>query len=189
MKVLLYSWDAYSERGLYKALGEMGHKVLIYSKKIKNHLMDEEFLTELALLLVQERVELVISYDFFPMVSMACRAAHIKYASWIFGTPHYSLYCDAVFYEGNYIFCFDYMQYQMVQRIGAAHVYHLPLAVEPALFEASIRERKVRPVGDVSFVGMLYTGDGNYFEQIAEMPDYMKGYIEGLCEAQLKVYG
>lgn len=189
MKILLYEWEAYSERGLYKALKEMDHEVLTYSRKIQNHLVDEGFLTELALILVQEKVALVISYDFFPMVSMACRAAHIKYASWIFGTPHYSLYCDEVFYEGNYIFCFDRLQYQSVKENGVEHVYHLPLAVDPDLFVKSIRNRQEKPTGDVSFVGMLYTGKGNYFEQIAELPDYMKGYIEGLCEAQLKVYG
>ena len=67
MKVLLYQWDAYSERGLYKAMIEMGHEVVPYARKIEHHFMDEKFLSELVVLLVQQKVELIISYDFFPV--------------------------------------------------------------------------------------------------------------------------
>lgn len=189
MKILLYQWDAYSERGLSKAIKEMGHELLTYSRKIEHHLLDEKFLTELVLLLVQENVELVMSFDFFPLVSMACKAAHIKYVSWVFGTPHYSLYCDAVFYEGNYIFCFDRFQYQMVRESGVEHVYHLPLAVDTELFAESICKSTEQEKHEIAFVGMMYTGKNNYFEQIKELPEYLNGFIEGLCEAQLKVYG
>jgi len=189
VKVLLYQWEAYSERGLYKALIEMGHEVVTYSRKIEHHFLDEKFLSELVVLLVQEKVELIMSYDFYPLLAMAGHAAHIKYASWVFGTPHYSLYCDAALYPGNYIFCFDRQQAEMIRTARIENVYHLPLAVDTDMFADSILNNKDNCENDISFVGMMYTGKTNYFEQIKPLPDFLKGFIEGLCEAQLNVYG
>lgn len=189
MKVLLYQWDAYSEHGLYKAMIEMGHEVVPYARKIEHHFMDEKFLSELVVLLVQEKVDLIISYDFFPLLSMAGQATKIKYAAWVFGTPHYSLYCDTALYPGNYIFCFDRYQAESVKAAGVKNVYHLPLAVDTELFADSISSNGNEYKNDISFVGMMYTGEGNYFEKIKPLPDYLKGFIEGLCESQLKVYG
>lgn len=189
MRILLYKWEAYSERGLENALKEMGHTVRGYGRKIQNHLLDEEFLKELALLLVEEKIEAVVSFDFFPMVSMACQAAKIKYISWIFGEPHYSLYSDTVFYEGNYIFCFDSSQCEKLQKMGGKHIYHLPLAVDVSLFQKTLTVSNKKYQKDISFVGSLYMDERNYFDQITGLSQYVRGYIEGLCEAQLKIFG
>ena len=169
-----------------KRLNSVGELLVFRSCRV---LLDEKFLKELVLLLIEQKVELVISFDFFPLVSMACKAARIKYASWVYGTPHYSLYCDAVFYEGNYVFCFDKCQYLEMQNYGIEHIYHLPLAVDTELFAESIKKSTCQDKNEISFVGMMYTGKYNYFDQINGLPEYLKGYIEGLCEAQLKVYG
>lgn len=189
MRILLYKWEAYSERGLENALKEMGHTVRGYGRKIQNHLLDEEFLKELALLLVEEKMEAVVSFDFFPMISMACQAAKIKYISWIFGEPHYSLYSETVLYDGNYIFCFDSCQCEKVRKLGGKHIYHLPLAVDVPLFQEKLAVRNTKYQKDISFVGSLYMDERNYFAQISGLSEYVRGYIEGLCETQLKIFG
>lgn len=188
MRLLLYEWEAYSEKALYRGLVEAGYEVISYKRSIKNHQMDEAFLTELALKLVSERVDFVLSFDFFPLVSMACKAAKRPYAAWIFGAPHYSLYNEIVREAHNYIFCFDRIQAQNLMKQGCEHVYHLPLAADTLMLEKATRQ-KWHERDELSFVGTLYTDDRNYFAQMPNLPDYVKGFIEGLCEAQLLLYG
>lgn len=189
MKIILYEWDAYGERGLYRGLQSMGFDISIYNRKIKNHLADDEFLTELTLMIVNHAINAVISFNYFPLIAMACKAAKVKYISWIFSEPHFSLYSDTVFFDTNYIFCFDYVQMQKLQEYGVPHAYHQPLAVDTELFEESIQSDENKRCDDISFVGTLYTDERDYFSQIPYLPEYIKGYVEGICEAQLKVYG
>lgn len=188
MKILLYQWEAYGERALYGALCRVGLDVQTYSRKIENHLQDEAFLTELVYKLVQERVQAVISFNFFPLLSMACQAVKIPYISWIFGAPDYGLYVDTVLGDYNFVFCFDAVQAEKLQMAGAKHAYHLPLAVDTQMFQNIIVKRGKQREG-ISFVGNLYTDDNYYFEQIKNLPEYISGYVDGLCEAQMQIYG
>ena len=76
-----------------------------------------------------------------------------------------------------------------MQREGMKNLYHLPLAV-----------RADRPVGqrsgvlasftgaDISFVGRIYDKK-NFYDQIQYLPEWLKGYLEGLMEAQKQVWG
>ena len=189
--VLLYQWDAYGERSLEKALREKGCYVKTFNKPIQNHLEDEDFLEEISIILKEDKIEPDISFDFFPVIAKACKVTKKIYISWVFGCPHYSLYCDPVFYEENFIFCFDRQQCNELKGWGVKNAYHLPLAVDSEIFMKAIEKQKKGYCKsmDVSFVGSLYTDERNYFEQIPYLPDYIKGYIEGLCEAQLKIYG
>lgn len=188
MKILLYQWEAYGERALCEALCRAGLDVRTYNRNIENHLQDEAFLTELVYKLVQEKIQAVISFNFFPLVSMASQAARIPYISWIFGAPHYSLYCDTVLGDYNFVFCFDAVQTKKLQMAGAKHVYHLPLAADTQMFQRAISGHG-KQKESISFVGNLYTDENYYFEQIKNLPEYVKGYIDGLCEAQTQLYG
>lgn len=189
MQILLYQWEAYGERGLLKGLREMGYSVTVYDKKINNYMCDEKFYEELLKLIICKNIEIVISFNFFPLISDICKQANRKYVSWIFSNPHYSLYCDSIFYNGNYIFCFDREQFNEFRNYGIEHVYHLPLAVDCELFAKVIKSGEELRKYDISFVGTLYSDERDYFGQIKDLPDYVKGYTEGICEAQLKIFG
>lgn len=187
MKILFYDWEALSQKGLIKGLMEMGHEVITYSKKIKNHLMDETFLEELAVKLVKEDIELAMSFNFFPMVSMACRASKRAYISWVYSCPHYPLYTEASGYEGNFFFIFDRNLARKLISDGLPNVFHLPLAVDYTVFQKGITYRAEEM--EISFVGSLYTDERNYFDQIQDLPPYLKGYVDGICDAQRNVFG
>ncbi|HKM35319.1 MAG TPA: glycosyltransferase [Lachnospiraceae bacterium] len=189
MKIILYEWEAYGEQGLHRGLESMGFNVSTYKRKIKNHLADNEFLTELTLMIVNNTMDAVISFNYFPLIAMACKAAKVKYLSWIFSEPHFSLYSDTVFFDSNYIFCFDHVQMEKLKAYGVTHAYHQSLAVDTELFEESIYNEKNKSTDEISFVGTLYTDERDYFSQIPFLPAYIKGYVEGICEAQMKVYG
>ncbi|WP_337461966.1 glycosyltransferase [Jutongia sp.] len=40
---------------------------------------------------------------------------------------------------------------------------------------------------DISFVGSLY--ENNYYEQITYLPAHLKGYLDGICRAQMQLFG
>ena len=40
---------------------------------------------------------------------------------------------------------------------------------------------------DISFVGSLY--ENNYYEQITYLPAHLKGYLDGICRAQMQLSG
>lgn len=188
MKILLYQWEAYGERALYAALCRVGLEVRTYNRKMKNQLQNESFLTELVCKLVQEEIQGVISYNFFPLIAMACQAVKIPYISWIFGAPDYGLYSDMVLGDYNFVFCFDRVQAEKLEMAGAKHAYHLPLAVDTQMFQHVIAAGG-KQKESISFVGNLYTDENYYFGQIKNLPEYVKGYIDGLCEAQTQLYG
>lgn len=187
MRFLLYDWDALSQRGLVKALEKKGHEVIWYNKKIENHILDENFVKELAVAIATQKIDVVISFNFFSQVSLACQALKKIYVSWIYSCPHYYLESKTAFYEGNLIFVFDRAYANYFANKGFPNVFHLPLAVDPDEFK---RPKGNRRFGyDVSFVGSLYANEKNYFEEIKGISQYWLGYVEAMCEAQTKVYG
>lgn len=189
MKILLYRWNAYSEVGLLKCLKEKGHTVVEFDKKIENHIENSEFCECLEKEIINENIEIVISFNYFPLISTVCERSAIRYISWIFSNPDYALYSNNIFYEGNYIFCFDKEQCLELKKYGVKHIYHLPLGVDSELFTQSISQENKEMISDVSFVGTLYTDERDYFKEISYLPEYIRGYIEGVCESQLNVIG
>lgn len=189
MKILLYRWNAYSELGLLKGLKEKEHTVIEFNKKIKNHLYDDEFVEELKKIIIKEDFDLIISFNYFPCITNACRETDRKYISWIFSSPHVSLYCNDIFYDGNYIFCFDRDQCTELRSYGVDHAYHLPLGVDYTIFLPAIKANTTKIGSDISFVGTLYTDERDYFSEISFLPEYVRGYIEGICESQLNLFG
>lgn len=135
MKFLLYDWEALTQKGLIKALEKLGHTVVRYNRKIENHILDEPFIRDLAVKLATDGIDVVISFNFFSQVSLACQAMKKIYLSWIYSCPHYYMETGAAYYEGNFFFVFDrnYANY-FIQK-GFPNVYHLPLAVDPEVFE------------------------------------------------------
>ena len=47
----------------------------------------------------------------------------------------------------------------------------------------SLKQKKY----DISFVGSLY--ENNYYEQITYLPAHLKGYLDGICRAQMQLSG
>ena len=42
---------------------------------------------------------------------------------------------------------------------------------------------------DISFVGAMYNEKHNLYERLDNLPQWVKGYLDGIMAAQLKVYG
>ena len=91
------------------------------------------------------------------------------------------------------MFVFDRAQYEDIRAYNPDHIFHYPLAVDTELKQRVIADavsggKAERYCCDTSFVGSLYT-EKNPMSKLPGSPSYLKGFMDGLCEAQLRVYG
>ena len=159
-----------------------------FPEKMSNYHADALFAKKMIDILHEKNIGIVFSYDYFPLISMICDINEIPYVSWIYDCPQYTLLSKTITGKYNYIFCFDIIFSERLRKFGAVHCYHFPLAGD------GDNERKVKECRidqyqcDISFVGNLYNEKKNRLRKI-KLNSYFEGYVEGLIQAQLKVYG
>ena len=91
----------------------------------------------------------------------------------------------------NKVFLFDRQLYNDFHHINPDGIFHIPLATNvrdnyATATMASAADR-ARFSSDISFIGSLYS-EKCLYNQIT-LPEKMRGYVDGLIEAQLLVYG
>lgn len=142
--------------------------------------------------LLEHPVDFVFSINFFPFISEVCNIFHLPYLCWSVDSPVMELYSTAISRPYNRIFLFDHAQYEEIAPHNPDHVFHLPLAVNVTQKQQAIstatKEMQKRFTSKLSFVGSLYSEKCPY-DRLTDPSDYLRGYLEGLMEAQLKVYG
>lgn len=183
------------------------HQVVKCSFSFQNYEEDEGFTQQLSEVVKKYACEVIISFDFFPLLAKIAENFHIKYVSWIYDCPNWTLYSPSAKSVYNYVFVFDRVQYQELKNLGIPHLYHFPLAVNTRRLSGMLEfpwecggtdNRGAREAGTdslgtreeypvVSFVGSLY--EKNFYDQIQFLPQYLKGYLEGAMQAQQRVYG
>lgn len=187
--ILVYCWEALSEQMAIRAIKEAGHRVVIVSGKMKDYHADAEFAQRFMVALHAQKVDMVFSYDYFPLISMICEMNHVPYASWIYDCPQYTLLSKTISNSCNHIFCFDELYTVRLQNAGAQHVYHFPLAADMDMYERARRDDSEKEYAcDISFVGGLYNGEKNRLLH-TKLSEYAEGYVEGLLYAQKEICG
>ncbi len=130
--------------------------------------IDEEDSQSIYDKLCENGIDVAITMDFSPAVSDACMKKGAKYVSWIYDAPQQALFNNQIKNDCNYIFSFDKEQVNDIERLGASHVFHFPLATNH--FRNSglvIEENDLKRYGcDISFVGNLYNDD--YYLRVYE---------------------
>lgn len=172
MKLLMFSWNANNEQVLADNLRKAGFELVIYDKPCKHYTRDIELASDMIPFIHAQGVESVISFNYFPILSMICHTCRIPYFSWVYDCPHFTLYAKQIILPCNHIGLFDR---EMVKRLQEAYriptVFHAPLAVDTGYFEKVIRTKNktaekafAKYECDVSFVGSLYTDEHNYYD-------------------------
>lgn len=188
-KLLFYQWGAINESGLKTVLERNKIDYCIFAGKMKDYHVDALFAKEFLGFVHQEQIDVVFSLDYFPLISMLCDMNNIPYLSWIYDSPMYTLYSKTITNEMNYIFCFDEKYTMYLQQLGAKHCIHFPLAADAERLIDIKKAGQFKTYScDISFVGNLYNEKKNRFRSVA-FSDYTKGYLDGIMESQLKVYG
>lgn len=189
MNVFLYSWNCNSEEDFCESLNNLGYKYTKFAYPIKDYEADSEFLEKCIGEIRKASYDCIFSFDYFPLLSDAAEKEGILYFSWVYDCPHYTLYSEKLYNKCNRIFFFDRVQYLEFKQRGLDNGFYLPLAVNVNRLDKLLGEavRCVDYEHDISFVGSLY--NNNLYKSFPKLPEYVKGYLEGIIAAQSQVYG
>lgn len=189
MKILFYDMGSYTASDLIYYLEKADHTCKTVYYHFANKYNDDFFCERFTKYLKEDTFDAVFSVNFFPLVAKLCHELRIRYISWSYDSPLEIGLQDYFAYDTNYIFLFDRLEASQYQAMGYEQVFHLPLAVNTkrldALSYTSQQQTKYR--ADISFVGRLYHSPLDTLLFCAD--DQTKGYIEGILQAQLRVYG
>ncbi len=184
MKILFLNWPCYGAENWIYELVNQGHEITDLKVSSLSEDDDIEYKQQLIDIVINGEYEALCSFNFFPLVSIIARETNCRYISWVYDSPLLHIYSLEVRSPFNYIFLFDKKQYAELHQKGVKTVYHLPLAGVSGLSDYN----DIAYCSDITFVGKLYRSD-NYFDEIIYLPDKLRGFLEGIMEAQRRVYG
>ncbi len=193
MKILFIEWGTFGKEDIKRALRAEGHKLVLFPFTATYETIGHDPKTEKRLhrVLHKEVPDMVFSLNYLPLVSRVCQSETIRYVSWLFDSPCFQLYSVTAANPCNVIFVFDKEEYRTFHNAGIETVHYLPLAVDMDRLESTLSNQTGDEFDyDVSFVGSLYMEELNYFPQVmSRLPEYAKGYIDGLIASQMKIWG
>lgn len=189
MKILYYTWNENSQIDMLDALSYMGHEVIKCEIPFLDYNVDAAFTHNLEKVFNKNKCDIFLSFDFFPLIAKSAERLKKKYISWVYDMPHGTLFSPSIRSEYVYLYIFDREQYKQIKELGAKNIFHLPLAVNTRRLNKKLGELGENIVyqQDVSFVGSLY--EDNMFRKIQYLPEYLKGYLEGVIKAQMEIAG
>ena len=187
MKLLFFKWHSFMNKGIEHGLRELGISYDTFFYQFNDWEKDDLFLEQFRAYLKMGTYTDVLSVNFSPLISGLCEEFGIVYTAWVYDSPLHIRNIDSLRNSCNRIFFFDKGQAEIHRKEGVNAV-HLPLAVDVEVFRinASKREKEEYRT-DVSLVGKLYQTEYSYFT--APLHEYTKGYLEGIVNAQAKIYG
>lgn len=193
MNLLFYRYGSICEPDMIEALEELGHTVdQIMLEVAQKDIPPQEVIRSVSGTLLSGSYDGVMSVNYYPVLSEICNIFHLRYICQTVDSPVMELYSHTLSNPWNRVFLFDRQQYETFHPINPQHIYHLPLAVNTGRLDRLFRDvspaQQERFVSDISFVGSLYTEKCPY-DRISSDNGYLTGYLEGLMEAQSKVYG
>lgn len=193
MKVLFYRYGSICEPGMISALQNLKADVIEITEEITNKsISPKESMALLQKHLDRGGFSCVFTVNFFPWLAQIANIYRILYISVIVDSPVMELYSNSIKLPFNRIFLFDRCLYNEFYAENPENIFHLPLAANTELYNRVIRsaneKTKARYRQDISFIGSLYT-EKCVYNRLNNMPDYERGFADGLIAAQLNVYG
>lgn len=192
MKVIFCRWNSICERGMTRALNQLGHEIIPFDRRFTTVDYDKQYLALLAQIIICNKdADCVLSVNYMPIIARVCKNFNIRYVSWISDSPCFQLYSETLGYDTNRVFLFDRMQYLKFRQYNPDNIFYFPLGCDIDYWENVnvTNEDKKNYSCDVSFVGSLYSEKSKYASSVNDLSEYTHGYMEGIIEAQSKVYG
>ena len=192
MNILFYRYGSICEPDIIASFKHLGFKITEDTREVYNkQLLPSDCIKGLNELLKQDTYSFVFSINFFPSVSDVCYIWGIPYLCLIVDSPVLELFSTSLANPCNKIFLFDRQLYNDFHHINPDGIFHIPLATNvrdnyATATMASAADR-ARFSSDISFIGSLYS-EKCLYNQIT-LPEKMRGYVDGVIEAQLLVYG
>lgn len=189
MKILMYRWKAYNQQDIIDNLIKRGHEVDELFGEMSNFDTDFIFYNKFVKKLESKAFDLVLTVNYFPLISMACQERNIPYVSWCCDCPLGTMYHESVYNPVNTIFTFDMLNAIEFKAMGA-NVHYLPLCAELDRVDKLLKESSDLDEYDcdISFVGSMYNKN-SYDEVYEHLPEYLQGYFDAVMKMQMNIYG
>lgn len=192
MRIYLYRYGSICEPDIIDSFKRIGFDIYEETIEITNkQLLPSDCLRITSDTIINGNFSFVFTINFFPWLSDLCQIAHIIYMSLIVDSPVLELYSNSLSNSYNRVFLFDQMLYNEFKPFNPNNIFHIPLATntkrtDNIIMNASENDR-VNFSSDISFIGSTY--EEKCPINNALLPEFEKGYVDGLIEAQLGVYG
>ncbi len=188
MNILLYDFlNSYIQYDLVFFLQKMRHKCnnVSYRTEVDKY-NDDAFTARMESDLKEGKYDLVLTTNFWPVVSKVCNSHGIKYVSWFFDSPPNLPTAECMEYPCNRIFFFSRADFEEYSALGLDNVFYLPLAVNIDRLDA-LKTDYCKYESEISFVGKLYPSMLPVFK--THMNEYQIGYLDAVVKAQMTIYG
>lgn len=191
MDVLFIDWACFGKVDAIFTLEQMGYQLTMFAHKSYQERISPEYDQAFAEAVKDKKFQFCFSFNFYPVVAENCKKYDIPYISIVYDSPYVPLYSYTIIYPTNHVFLFDKQEYLKLRNMGIHTVYYTPLPVNATIIDFLAKKDfdKERCTCDISFVGALYNEDHNFYERLAGVNDYTRGYLDAVMEAQLKIYG
>ena len=190
MKFMSFQWRAFSQDDLEEALlaKEIGIKTFSYQFAGIHH--DPYLYRHFKSVMESGGYDAVISWNFWPVIAEVCKDIGIPYIAWVYDCPVSYEIMPWAQYPTSYLMIFDKAECEKYRRLGAAHAYHMPLAVNTkridniCLTEAEAREFEG---AEVAFLGTMY--ESEYSDYKDAFTGWEKGFLDAIIDAQGEFFG
>lgn len=191
MKILFLDTPAFAKEDMMAAFHAHGIICDLFYNDCYNDRRNADFEEKFDIAVQKMNYDFVFSFNYFPIVSVCCMKHHLKYVAYVYDSPLVSLYSYTVINPCNYIFTFDKATFLSFQKEGIQTISYLPMAANVVRLTELTRSSNACAAydSDVSFVGSLYTEEHNLFDRLVGLPDFTRGYLDGIMQLQQKVYG
>lgn len=194
MQILFIEWKSLGQADITAEFERRGYAVDYYPfpRETEDTRLNMELGEKLIRAIAGKNYDFVFSFNYFPIVSIACNSCEVKYVSWTFDSPFIQLYSNTVFFPYNYVFVFDKAVCSDLWAHGANTVYYLPMAAAVERYDSYVINDELRRFYDtqLSFVGSTYGEKKNrFYERLSGVKEYVKGYLDSCIQIQKRIYG
>ena len=189
MKILFWQFGVFGEFEVERAFQLMNIELVVHKQPLTDLDCDQSCLKTVSDYLYSSVFDCVFTLDFVPVISKVCETYHVRYLSWVVDSPCFPLYSNTISNSVNRIFIFDHALYKKFLPKNPDGIFYQALGSDATLFDQykpTAKERNTYSC-DISFIGSLYTQKCLYTDTV--LPPHLKGYLDGLMDAQLLVQG
>lgn len=183
-KVLFWQWNSFMAKGIERAFQRLNISYDTYYRILDDWEKDADFAQALEEKLRGKEYDTVLSVNFCPIIAEVCENNKIRYVAWVYDSPMNIRNLKAMNLSYTSVWIFDRGIVEEYNRWGY-QCRHLPLAVSPEIFQENSNVWDT--LNEISFVGKLYQTD--YLKYLSFLPEYRRGYLNGLLAVQGKMYG
>ncbi len=190
MKVYIYRYGSICEPDIIDTFNRLGFEVVEETIEMtKKDMLPAECISYVSPKLLDGGFSFVFSINFFPWLSDTCQVMKLRYMTLVVDSPVLELYSKSLANSCNRVFLFDKALYDEFAPTNPDGVFHIPLCTNVLRNDSVIAQNTHRDSykSDISFVGSTYEEKCSYNR--AKLPDYYRGYADGVIESQLLIYG